>query len=76
MTDRVFGGLLFCLFQGTRHRGITLVLSNLLKQWFPHKLEVHLLKEEGNRLAEEGKFQMAIEIYTKAMMTGEFLYME
>lgn len=33
-------------------------------------MEVHLLKEEGNQLAEEGKFQLAIEKYSKAMMTG------
>ena len=61
------------LFQGSRQRGVTLILSNLLKQWFPHKLEVHLLKEEGNRLAEMGKFAMAIEKYTKAMTIGELL---
>lgn len=36
-------------------------------------MEVHLLKEEGNQLAEEGKFELAIEKYSKAMTIGEFL---
>ena len=37
-------------------------------------MEAHLLKEEGNRLAEEGKHELAIEIYSKAMTIGEFQY--
>ena len=64
----------FCQpFQGSRQRGVTLVLSNLLKQWFPHKIEVHLLKEEGNKLAEDGNFHLAIEKYSKAIITGGLL---
>lgn len=46
------------------------MLSNVLLQWFPHKTKVHQLKEEGNKLAAEGKYELAIQKYTEAMLTG------
>ena len=49
----------------------TVVLQNAFMRWYPGWAECCRYREEGNRFAQEGDFAKAVELYDRALETGE-----
>lgn len=54
------------------HRKPTFMVRNLLQKYFPGWIESYRFREVGNKYANSGDFQLAIEWYDKAIGTGWF----
>lgn len=55
----------------SEERRPTLALQNAFMRWYPGWAECCKYREEGNRVAQEGDFPLAVYWYNKAWETGE-----
>lgn len=53
-----------------QHRITTLTLQNAFCKWYPQWVESCRYREEGNKYANQGDFNSAIQWYTQALGTG------